>query len=201
MQIFKTLLEKLLDKDNASLKMSIKNCHVKGMFSLVVAGTEFGSLTRVFIAKKEVKPFEVQLHSHRYPIKITVLKGDITHHQAQKDSNGVVNISEYSYESFLTGGKGLEYIAETKVNCFDHKLPIGSVVSLKAHDYHTISCSENSIWIVEELGYETQKSRVLGVPFVVSELYSTPDMSEIDDKRQMLIRELKKIKENYDLVG
>lgn len=197
MQLFQRILGKLQTPNNESLKMSINHCHVRGMFSLVVDGKEFGKLTRIFIADRKLRPFKVQLHTHRYPINITTIKGNITHHNAVKSDKGLVSISEYSYKSFLNGGSGLEYVGETKVNCFDYKLPIGSTVSLSTKDYHTISCSKNSIWIVEELGFETKESSVLGVPFVLDGLYSEPAMFQINDKCQVVIRELKKILENY----
>ena len=173
--------------------MSMNHCHVRGMFSLVVDGSEFGKLTRIFIAENKLKPFEVQLHTHRYPIKLTTIKGDITHHNAVKDENGKVVISEYAYKSFLNGGNGLKYVGETKVNCFDYKLPIGSTVILGTDDYHTMSCSKNSMWIVEELGFASHQSSVLGIPFVLDGLYSEPAMFQINDKCQLVIRELKKL--------
>ena len=56
------------------LAMSMKDTHHKGVFSLVIGGTEFGKLTRVFIASEKLKPYKVQLHTHRYPIRITAIK-------------------------------------------------------------------------------------------------------------------------------
>lgn len=199
MELFQRILDKLQTPNNESLKMSMNHCHVRGMFSLVVDGDEFGKLTRIFIAENKLKPFEVQLHTHRYPIRLTTIKGDINHHNAVKDEKGLISMSEYAYKSFLNGGSGLEYVGETKVNCFDYKLPIGSTVTLGTEDYHTMSCSKGSIWIVEELGFETQESSVLGVPFVLDGLYSEPAMFQINDKCQVVIRELKKILENYRL--
>lgn len=197
MELFNRILDRLQDPNNESLKMSMNHCHVRGIFSLVVDGSEFGKLTRIFIAQKKLKPFEVQLHTHRYPIRLTTIKGDINHHNAVKNEKGVLTISEYAYKSFLNGGSGLSYIGETKVDCFDYKLPIGSTVELGTKEYHTMSCSKNSIWIVEELGFETQESSVLGIPFVIDGLYSEPAMFQINDKCQIVIRELKKIIENY----
>lgn len=120
MKLFEKLLRKLSEKENESLKMSMNHCHVRDMFSLVVDGSEFDKLTRVFIAGKKIAPFEVQLHTHRFPLRLTIIKGNITHHRAVKDRNGDIGVSEYLYESLLTGGSGLEYVGETKVNCSDY---------------------------------------------------------------------------------
>jgi len=198
-RIVERILKRLQLPNNESLKMSMNHCHVRGMFSLVVDGDEFGKLTRVFIAENKLKPFEVQLHTHRYPIRLTTLKGNITHHNAEKDEKGPVIMSEYNYKSFLNGGNGLSYVGETKVNCFDYKLPIGSTVTLGVKDYHTMSCSKNSIWIVEELGFETDESSVLGIPFILDGLYSDPAMFQINDRCQTVIFELKKIIQSYEL--
>ena len=200
MELCERILKKLETPNNESLKMSMKHCHVIGMFSLVVDGDEFGKLTRIFISKKQLKAFEVQFHTHRYPIRLTALKGDINHHNAIKHENDTICMNEYAYKSCLNGGDGLTYIGKTKVNCFDYKLPIGSTVNLDIHDYHTMSCGKNSMWIVEELGFESEESSVLGVPFVLNDLYSEVDMPEIKDKSQEVIKELKKILNSYSLV-
>ena len=200
MELFQKVLDKLQNPNNDSLEMSINHCHARGMFSLVVDGKEHGKLLRVFIAGKKLKPFDVQLHTHRYPVRITTIKGDITHHRAKYDHNGEVCLSAFEYNSFLNGGSGLSYLGESRVTCSEYKLPIGSSVELGTSDYHTMSCTKNSMWIVEELGFETKQSKVLGVPFVLEGLYSDPAMFQINDKCQTVIRELKRILENYRLV-
>jgi len=55
-------------------------------------------------------------------------------------------------------------------------------------DIHTISCSKGSIWIVEELGFKTEESTVLGVPFTVDGLYTEPTMFQINDKCQIVLK-------------
>lgn len=199
-ELFKRVLKELQDPKNESIKKSINHCHVRGMFSLVVGGNEFGKLTRVFISENKLKPFDVQLHTHRYPIKLTVLKGDITHHEAIVDPKSNISISKYSYKSPLNGGNGLGYDGEVNIRCSEYKMPIGSSTKLSTKDHHTMSCSKGSMWIVEELGFETEESSVLGVPFVLDGLYSDPAMFQINDKVQVVTRELKRIIEAYSLV-
>ena len=178
----------------------MNDVHAEGMFSLVIDGDESGKLTRVFIAGKKLKPFDVQLHTHRYPITLTVLKGDITHHTAFetkfKDLN-TLNISRFTYKSFLNGGNGLKYDKETTIKCSDYKLPIGSQISLGIKDFHTMSCSKNSIWVVQEHGFEVDNSKVLGVPFTLDGLYNSPAMFQINDRSQQVLKEVRKIMEAY----
>jgi len=140
--LLKEIVARLTDRDNESLKLSMNHVHAEGLFSLVVDGSEFGKLTRIFIADKKLKPFTVQYHTHRYPIKLTAVRGSINHHTAEvntEESN--IKISQFNYCSFLNGGEGLTYDKEILIGCRDYKIPIGSQISLDVEDYHTVSCS------------------------------------------------------------
>jgi hypothetical protein len=189
--------------NSKSLELSLRDVHAKGIFSLVIAGTEFGKLTRVFIVDKKIKPFDVQYHTHRYPITITVLKGNVTHHTAEKankeDRQDLISISEFEYRSVLNGGDGLEYCSEVEIKSNEYKLPVGSQIKLGTEDYHTMSCSKGSIWIVEEKGFEKDFSHVLGVPFVTDDLYKIPEMFQVVDKCQKVSRVVKELLLQYEL--
>ena len=203
LEFLKSIVEALKAFDNPSIKLSLNNVHAEGLFSLVVSGTEHGKLTRVFIADKRLNPFEVQLHTHRYPLRITAIKGIIKHHLAERVSVPdftSISIPEYEYKSFLNGGFGLKYMKNTDIKCSDFIIPLGASINMGIQDFHTVSCSKGSIWIVEEQGFETHSSIVLGIPFVVDSLYSEPAMFQLNDKRQLVIREVKKIIQNYELV-
>jgi hypothetical protein len=202
LKLFQNIIDGIKQKGNKALELSMNHVHIRNMFSLVVKGTEFGKLTRIFIADEGIEPFEVQLHTHRYPIRISIIRGDITHHTAVmtvKPDFKSVKIAEYNYKSFINGGGGLEYVEDIWIDCMDYKLPIGSVISMGVDDYHTMSCSKGSIWIVEELGFQRQSSWVLGVPFITEGLYQQPAMFQINDKCQVVIKELRKIIESYRL--
>ena len=84
--IFKDLHKAMMniincDKQDVIFSMSLKNCHAKGLFSLVVESNN-GQLLRVFVAQEDVNPFDIQLHSHKYDLTIGVLCGEFTHHDA-----------------------------------------------------------------------------------------------------------------------
>lgn len=187
-----------------SLKLSMADTHHKGLFSLVIDGTEHGKLTRAFVADKKIRPYEVQLHSHRYPIKLTVLQGNVRHYIAFRNTQTIplqtVSLSEFEYKSPLNGGSGLKYLYETNVIIKEHTLPIGSTVVMNENDIHTVSCSAGSIWIVEEQGFKNKDSRVLGVPFITEGLYNTPGSFQINDKVQQVRKALKTIIIDYDIV-
>lgn len=199
----KHIVSKLTEPNNESIKMSLNNVHHNGLFSLVVDGNEFGKLLRIFIADVKLKPFEVQLHTHRYPIIITSIKGQIKQHIAYQVSDKEaesVNMNMYNYKSFLNGGKGLEYIYESTYKLNEFFIPNGSSIYMGTHEFHTISCTKGSIWIVEEKGFEREHSKVLGIPFVTDNLYQKPEMFQINDKIQIVLRELKQIIKDYESV-
>jgi len=193
----------LKNTNNDSLKLSMKDVHHKGLFSLVIGGTEFGNLTRVFIADEPIKPFEVQLHSHRYPIRLTVLKGDVRHYSATetKENNcDAISLSKFNYKSPLNGGNGLSYLKEVNVSLKDYTIPIGATLEMSENEIHTVSCKKGSIWIVEEKGFKNDSSVVLGVPFITDELYNEPLPFQINDKHQLVKKEVAKIILSYESV-
>ena len=53
---------------------------------------------------------------------------------------------------------------------------------------------------LEEQGFETDSSRVLGVPFVTEGLYNEPKSFQVNDNCQLVTREIKKMILNYELV-
>ena len=202
-EFFKKIFDLLKNPNQESLKLSMNDVHHKGLFSLVIDGTEFGNLTRAFIADEKIKPFEVQLHSHRYPIRLTTIKGQIKHVVAFRSEIvdcHTVSLSEFDYKSPLNGGKGLSYEKETNVIIKDYHLPIGSTLQMTENEFHTVSCDKGSIWIVEEQGFKNDFSKVLGVPFVTDGLYNPPASFQINDKCQIVAKEIKKLILDYEVV-
>ncbi len=193
----------LKNTQKESLALSMKDVHHKGLFSLVIGGTEFGKLTRVFIADEGIKPFEVQLHSHRYPIRLTVLKGSIRHYSATEKKSidcDTISLSKFNYKSPLNGGNGLSYEKEVNVHLKDYTIPIGASLEMTADEIHTVSCKKGSIWIVEEKGFKTDSSIVLGVPFITEELYNEALPFQINDKHQLVKKEVAKLILDYEAV-
>lgn len=190
-------IQKFLNYPNTdSLNLSMKDTHHAGLFSLVIHGTEFGKLIRVFIADEDIQPYEVQLHTHRYPIMITAIKGNITHYVAVRTDTidvATVSLSEFNYKSPLNGGEGLSYLKETNVTLKDYNLPVGATLKMTPDEFHTVSCKKGAIWIVEENGFKSDSSRVLGVPFITEGLYNPPNSFQINDKYQMVKSEINKL--------
>lgn len=196
LNFLKTIYGFLKNPNPESLKMSLADVHGEGIFSLVINGTEPGKLTRVFIADRKLKPFEVQLHSHRYPIRLTAIKGNIRQLVATEDvnlSDSVLSLPTYEYQSPLNGGSGLEYVEELPYVIKDFPVPVGATIRMTENEIHTMTCSKGSIWIVEEGGFEKEKSIVLGVPFITDGLYNAPGQFQINDKVQIVMKAVKQL--------
>lgn len=193
-------LLKLPNQD--SINLSMADTHHPDIFSLVIDGTEFGKLTRVFISGCKLRPFDVQLHTHRYPIRLTVIKGTVMQITATEAPEAVdtVTLSKYSYKSPLNGGDGLAYVGETDVLIQQHYTPVGGSIYMGVDDFHTMACSKGSMWIVEEGGFKNDSSLVLGVPFVTDGLYNAPKPFQLNDKIQLVAKEVKKILNDYKSV-
>jgi hypothetical protein len=191
----KTRIEQFLrilkNADIETLNKSVDQCHADGLFSLVFGGEKNGLLTRAFIAKKRIKPFDIALHSHCYSLNLTAIKGVITHHEAIIDDDSNLSLEKHEYHSPLNGGSGIsstndvEYL---KINSF--YLPITASTYLTSSCIHTVSCEAGSIWVVEENGVDKEKSAVYGKSFVTDNLYQRPLQYQINDAIQVLRKAL-----------
>ena len=190
------VLENLIDANNKASNLSLDNVHHKGLFSLVIKGDEFGKLLRVFITFGKIKPFAIQLHTHRYPILLTPVKGSITQHTATVSDTGIT-MSKYDYKSVLNGGNGLQYEEDVNIKLDNFFLPVGCSVKMDTEEFHTISCSKDSIWIVEEFGFEKDSSKLLGVPFSVDSMYEKPSDSTITMYSNLVRAEIRNLIKLY----
>jgi hypothetical protein len=200
LEYFKKILGYLENPNVESLNLSLDNVHHKGLFSLVINGIEHGKLTRIFIASKKIKPYKIQLHSHRYPIKLTALIGEILHHSLATGSNvnDCYETSMFKYQSPLNGGNGLSYVCDSLIETKDSYIPMGASLFMDEDDVHTVSCKKDSIWIVEEGGFLKDHSFVYGVPFTLEGLYTQPKQFQTNDNVQKVKKILKNIINNYE---
>lgn len=190
-----------------TLNMSLNDVHADRLFSLVFHCDENKRLTRAFMAGKEIQPYEIQLHTHRYPLRITVLKGRVVHHRAvvsneyNKDQHqGIVKMDSMSYRSAIVGDGRVEVVTENvELALKDFTLPIGSSVELTEHDIHTVSCGKDAIWVVEELPIEQpcETTRMYGVPFAVTDMYRKPSFALTFAMQKELIRTIDQLTRFY----
>lgn len=198
-EYLKKIYEYFDNPSTDALNKSLRDVHVKGLFSLVINGTEHGKLTRVFIASEKIKPQQIQLHSHRYGIKLTPLSGCVKEHWFRRsDAYSSFQASMFQYKSPLNGGNGLSYIEDVVGSILSQTLPIGTTSKMVGDEIHTISCSKGSIWIVEEQGFTTDRSLVIGTPFITDNLYNEPKQFEVNDNFQKVKNVLKSILNSYN---
>lgn len=196
LKFLERILTLLKNPNNPSFGLSRGNTHLKGIFSLVIDGEDFGQLTRLYIVDRKIEPFAVQLHTHRYPIILTTIKGEILHHEAKPILNTNeegIQLSEFEYRSPLNKGNGLTYAKESKVKLNEYRIPHFAKVHISEFEFHTVSCSEDSIWIIQEQGFKTEFNRVLGVPFETENLYDVPSKETVKKYAKRVIKEIELI--------
>lgn len=195
----------LLNENNPELyTMSRADVHARNLYSIVLKQHEDGRLTRAFIAFDEVKPFDIQLHTHAYSINITALIGLIRHHIATpillNTTCPYTRMPAYRYRSMLReesvehrfvrdGTKG--------VHVEDYYIPPGGEIYLESTDIHTVSCSPYSIWIIEEGNRVSDDSLFLGIPFHKGTMYRS--LAETPKEVDMCIKYLRETLTN--LIG
>ena len=181
------LKELINNAPQEAIDMSLDDVHAPDLFSLVFHCDENKKLKRAFIAGADITPYQIQLHTHRYPLRITVIQGTVTHHRAVEVASGHIEhyqnrvfMDSMSYRSAIVAGEDagkVEVIAENvELSVSDFVIPPGASIELTEHDIHTVSCSAKAIWIVEELPIEKpcEITKMYGVPFKTVSMYEKP---------------------------
>ena len=191
----------LVNPDPESLELSLDDVHHPGLFSLVVGGTEAGKLTRIFIADTGIPIGAVQLHQHRYGIRLTTLKGLVVQHEAVRCDPGVggaVRLNIFKYKSPLNGGDGLTYSGNDLFTLRMFPVPICGSLEMYHTEFHTISCGSGAMWMVEELGFKSDSSAVLGVPFDTDGLYTKVSAGRVDTQRIHVLRVVENLIKKFE---
>jgi hypothetical protein len=198
----------LLNENNPELyTMSRADVHARELYSIVLKQHDDGRLTRAFVAMGEVKPFDIQLHTHAYNIDITAVNGLIRHHIAIPASLNAgkpcivkpsVRMPVYNYRSMLreeTVENRFVQDGHAVLHVEDYYLPPGGSIYLYSTDIHTVSCSAKSIWIIEEGNRETEDTKFYGIPFHKGTMYRSLDDSprEVDMCVRYLRTELERM--------
>ena len=169
----------LLDENNPELySMSRADVHARELYSIVLKQHDDGRLTRAFMAMEDVKPFDIQLHTHAYSIDITAVTGLIRHHTATpimlNTTFPYVRMPTYRYRSMLREETVEQRFVQdglANLHIEDYYLPPDGSIYLKSSDIHTVSCTAKSIWIIEEGNRETEDTKFFGIPFRKGTMY------------------------------
>ena len=210
-----TTLRRLLDfiqnPDKDALELSLKNVHYEGVISIPIKigilemdKEKRKHLRRFFISLKEIPPFAVQLHSHKYNLNIIPIHGNIMHHRAYSKtflrgtSDKEVYLDRFEYSSGINGEGGqIKYDDTLRYEIESSHLPIGSFNKLEYNDIHTMSCDAGSIWFVEETQYISNTSYFLGVPFSTNNYYEKLKSEEVLEYLTLIENKILNILENY----
>lgn len=151
------IIETIASAPDNILLMSRKNCHQKGLDSIVINQDADGRLTRIFLAHSNHSMWKnnvpsicsLGIHDHKYNIRLTHVKG-VANNITAKVLLHKKGFFKYEYSSMLNGNGvrgvavpvGLEYI---------NKEFIGSIF-IPHTELHTVSVpkSEKAAWLVEE---------------------------------------------------
>jgi hypothetical protein len=141
------------------LKKSLKNCHVKGVHSIMLSEAP-GKTIRLYIATEDHNLYkrsglQVAFHPHHCNITIDVISGSIDNWMIVLDDRGDILLDKYLYRSkILEGGMSFELI-ETDLffeTALIDTINKGESAFMKADQLHTINIKrgERAAWFVYE---------------------------------------------------
>lgn len=158
------------------LKHSRKNCHVKGLDSVVFGEIETGGLLRFFIAQPGhglyrnsgdlvSKDLTLGLHGHHRDIGMIVLEGTVTNRTAtvERSGNKSQAIRTWNYESPLNGKSGkftevkeprfVTKAVDRSMRPLENLDPNGFNLLLRGKETHTVSVEKGkrACWAIVEL--------------------------------------------------
>lgn len=168
-----------------ALRLSLKNCHVKGLYSIVTGEAAEGLLTRIFIHEPggalgytncfgDSPDLPLAIHPHRYSIRITGIKGLVRNRVFRLAPEGY-KVKRWIYTSGITDKEskfelnGARNLYSSRIN---HITPKDSIL-MHAEELHTVVCPPDrySIWEVKEL----KKAEIYS-----NYAYSNADLSKYD---------------------
>jgi hypothetical protein len=150
-------LIKHLAKENKKeiLERSLKNCHCKGLHSIVLLESK-GKTIRLYFTDKEheLHGSSLALHPHHCNLTIHMIKGSMTNCIVVEDYLGWLVLDKYLYHSHITEGQmKFEFIKKDflTVVC-QTNLVKGNSIHLDAKDIHTVICEKGTVnaWMVYE---------------------------------------------------
>lgn len=183
------------------LKLSIDDCHLKGLFSLVVKQFDDGSLVRFFIASDEIKEFDVSLHTHTRDLVIVPIWSKIDHIVGTRVSNGPFPVyPAFRYQSAINGeekGK-IEYVEDVRLSISKTTLQLGTFVEIRKDEIHTMACMAGAIWAVIEVGKRADSSFFYGLPFTTNGLYKKATLEHVAERLGYVREALSELKRQID---
>lgn len=154
----KGLLNHLLRQNwETILKKSLKNCHVRGLHSIMLIDSP-GQTVRLYIAGRdhEMAGDNLALHPHHCNLTLEVVRGKINNIIYRTGRGDGYTRGKWLYQSQITTGKmGFTLIdAADRSLCLDSSkhLRHGDVIGMNASTIHTVKVDEGQVaaWFVYE---------------------------------------------------
>lgn len=168
---------------------SYRNCHCKGLHSIVLTALPDGNLLRVYWAKakehqlhlndpeKLYMKMSLGIHAHSKNLYFDVLHGTLNNVIAEVDDEQGINFSRYTFSSKINGGDG-GFTDERKAKIVfksntEHRA--GQNFFMNNSEMHTVHAHEDRtcIWAV----YESNPSKEIGEKYT----YSNHDLTLVDN--------------------
>lgn len=137
----------------------LANCHLPGLYSLVISPRDspWVGMKRIFYAGVDCRmdlwdgaDFRLKPHNHRQDIRLTLLFGSAVN-VGLRFGAGEIHTFKYKFTSALLQGQfGLERMEDQW--CSLRETPLSSTpLFLSWSDVHTVTAAPRSAWLVEEL--------------------------------------------------
>jgi hypothetical protein len=150
----------LLENPEQILARSLKNCHVKGLHSIMLR-ERAGETLRLYIATEQHELYlddtnlNLAYHPHHCNISIDVIQGWVYNKTVEVNPQGHLILDRYLYNSEITRGKiGFQLLQpKDRLKEIDNEyLRRGDGVYLKASDIHIVHLSQgySASWLVYE---------------------------------------------------
>lgn len=163
-----TMPQSLVDK-------CVRNCHARGLDSIVIDEDSRGSLERMFVShpggalenNASGDKFAVGIHEHHYPITLEAVSGEVWNLTYALFFRADLKLKAYTFAHNMDGKPTIRPLGETgvlKIATSELSQRAIQQIHLQARELHTIvvpATSRGAAWIVREGERETDATLLL----------------------------------------
>jgi hypothetical protein len=151
----------LNNADEKTLMMSLDNCHIEGLTSIVLKKEADGSLLRAFLSQAHLSDnrigasWDVGFHNHKYDIDISLISGDVynvTAKESFENDPASHQVYRYKFNSYIDGKKKVRQHSSTNLKILKSELLSVKPIHLSCDALHTIYIPlyAEGAWFVKE---------------------------------------------------
>lgn len=137
----------LNNADEETLMMSLDNCHIEGLTSIVLKKEADGSLLRAFLSQAHLsynrvgELWEFGFHNHKYDIDISLISGQVYNLTAKESFEGDPashQVYKYKFNSYIDGQKKVAQHSSANLKILNSELLSTKPIHLSCDTLHTI---------------------------------------------------------------